>query len=118
MSDSTNIRTLIWDKAKMGKQPESADVDGVVRKIQPSDADFMSLREAARYLRVSISTLYKLASAKKITRYKPGGKLVYFLKADLDDYVLHNRFPSDSEIARTVGKGMSKSKKQKTNCCR
>jgi excisionase family DNA binding protein len=86
----------------------------VERTIQPSDAGIMSMREAAKYLKISMSALYKLTSAKKITHYKPGGKMVYFLKADLDAYVLQNRVPSDTNIAGTIGKGISKSYKQKT----
>ena len=43
----------------------------------------LPLEEAARYLDVSKSHLYKLTSSHKIPHYKPQGKRVYFAKSEL-----------------------------------
>jgi excisionase family DNA binding protein len=51
----------------------------------------MTLAEAATYLHCSRQTLYKLTSRSQIPHFKPNGKRVYFLKADLDARLTRNR---------------------------
>jgi excisionase family DNA binding protein len=51
----------------------------------------MSVQEAAGYLHLAPSTLYKLVSAGVIAHAKPGGKKLLFLRQDLDMYVLRHR---------------------------
>ena len=53
--------------------------------------------EAAAYLRIRRSTLYKWVFEKKIAYVKVGSKLI-FLKSDLDDYLSRNRIASNFEI--------------------
>lgn len=47
--------------------------------------------EACQYLGVSESLLYKLTSTKEIPHYKPRGKMLYFSKEELDNWLLQNR---------------------------
>jgi len=54
--------------------------------------------EAATYLGVSKSTLYKLTHTKAITHYKPGGKLIYFNVADLDEWMQRGCVQSDADV--------------------
>ncbi len=58
----------------------------------------LTLQEAAAYLDISQSYLYKLTSTQQIPHFKPRGKRVYFLKADLDSYLLQNRVKPVDEI--------------------
>ena len=58
----------------------------------------LTLLEAASYLDISQSYLYKLTSNQQIPHFKPRGKRVYFLKADLDSYLLQNRVKPVDEI--------------------
>ena len=51
----------------------------------------LNVREAACYLDVSQSYLYKLTSRRLIPHFKPAGKRIYFLKTDLRDYLLQHR---------------------------
>jgi excisionase family DNA binding protein len=51
----------------------------------------MNLTEAAGYLSISKAHLYKLTSQSLIPHFKPNGKKIVFLKADLDAYLLRNR---------------------------
>jgi len=48
---------------------------------------YMNLDEAALYLDVSISTMYKYVNKKLITYYKPNGRRLYFLQDDLDGFI-------------------------------
>lgn len=53
----------------------------------------MTLAEAALYLHVSKQTLYRFTSQSQIPHFKPNGKRVFFLKADLDAWLTRNRGP-------------------------
>ncbi|MCZ7603093.1 MAG: helix-turn-helix domain-containing protein [Melioribacteraceae bacterium] len=52
------------------------------RKTKP-----LNLVEAAKYLSISQSHLYKLTSQRKIPSHKPNGKYLYFFKEELDEWV-------------------------------
>lgn len=42
------------------------------------------------YIGVSESMLYKLTANKEIPHYKPRGKMIYFAKEELDEWLLQN----------------------------
>lgn len=47
--------------------------------------------EAAQYLSLSHSTLYKLTYQRKIPCHKPNGKYLYFFKHELDEWISGDR---------------------------
>jgi excisionase family DNA binding protein len=75
-----------------------ARIDSLVAKFDGFVVCIMSLADAAKYLRVSKGFLYKLTSRHEIPFHKPHGKLIYFLKQDLDAWALRNRSKSTEEI--------------------
>ncbi|RZL05675.1 MAG: DNA-binding protein [Pedobacter sp.] len=58
----------------------------------------LNLEEAAIYLSLSKSTLYKHTSAGNIPYYKPNGKLILFSRSDLDNWLQSRRIPSNNEL--------------------
>jgi len=63
------------------------------------DNDFMkNVEETCQYLGISKSTLYQLTHKKKIKFYCPNGKLIYFRKEDLDNWLLKNPVKTTEEI--------------------
>jgi excisionase family DNA binding protein len=58
----------------------------------------LSLKEAAEYLGISRSYLYKLTSQERIAHSKPGGKKVYFDKEELDRWALRNPVATHEQI--------------------
>ena len=50
----------------------------------------LTLHEAANYLGLQKSVLYKMTSDKTISFYKPNGKMIYFEKDVLDEWVRQN----------------------------
>jgi len=58
----------------------------------------LTLEEAARYLDLSTSTLYKMTSSNKICFYKPNGKRIYFAKSELDTWLLRNPVKTEAEV--------------------
>lgn len=51
----------------------------------------LNLNEASLYLGISQSFLYKLTSNNKIPHYKPNGKLIYFNRVELEEWMLKNK---------------------------
>jgi excisionase family DNA binding protein len=69
--------------------------------------DILNQNEAALYLGVSKSYLYKLTSSRTIPFYKPAMKLNYFSRAELDTWLLHNRLPTIKELSNINSRNKS-----------
>jgi len=59
-----------------------------------------TIQEAAEYLGLATSFLYKLTSQKKISFFKPNGGKIYFTQNDLDAYLFRNRQLADFEVEK------------------
>ncbi|NCU33335.1 MAG: DNA-binding protein [Candidatus Moranbacteria bacterium] len=58
----------------------------------------LTFDEAAIYTGISKSYLYKLTSTGGIPCYKPNGKVLYFNKPELDNWMLQNRKATTDEL--------------------
>jgi len=67
----------------------AADIEEIKLALRNSKTVFTP-KEAAGYMTIAPSTLYKLTSAGIIPFSKPNGKLIYFSKAGLDQWLLSN----------------------------
>mgnify|MGYP001776109161 FL=1 len=56
--------------------------------------------EAAKYMGVSKSYLYKLTMRQQIPHYKPMGKMVYFNRLELEQWLQNNRVSTANEISQ------------------
>lgn len=56
--------------------------------------------EAAKYMGVSKSYLYKLTMRQQIPHYKPMGKMVYFNRLELEQWLQTNRVSTATEISQ------------------
>src|SRR3977135_324008 len=61
--------------------------------------EIMSLNEAAVYMNISKSFLYKLTWKRKIPFYRPGAKIIFFKRIDLDAWMLGNKVSSIEELS-------------------
>jgi len=52
---------------------------------------FMDIGETAKYLGISINTLYAWNNENRIAYYKPDGKKNYYKLEDLENYVLNDK---------------------------
>ena len=50
-------------------------------------SNYLKFKEAREYLGLSDCGLRRLIRNKLIKHYKPGGKIIYFKKNELDDFV-------------------------------
>ncbi len=60
--------------------------------------EVLTFNEAADYLSVSSSHLYKLTSGNVIPFYKPNNKKIFFKRSELDAWLTSKRVESNSEI--------------------
>ena len=65
-------------------------IENSIQKLSLSIKSILSVEEAAEFLNMKPSYLYKLTSDKKITFFKPLGKLIYFKRSDLEAFLLRN----------------------------
>ena len=70
--------------------------------LQLSSKKYFSIEEAAEYIGISKSTLYKHTAGGQIPFYKPNGKLITFSKDDLDKWLLKTRIPSNEELRASI----------------
>ncbi len=58
--------------------------------LKEKESKLLNATEAAQYLSISNSHLYKLTSQRKIPFHKPSGKYLYFFKRELDEWICRN----------------------------
>lgn len=91
-------------------------IEAVLKKVEPVESlleriallentiyttkRVFTFQEACMYIGVSESMLYKLTSGKEIPHYKPRGKMLYFAKEELDEWLLQNYEPTMDDAAR------------------
>lgn len=74
---------------------------------------YLTMDEAAAYTGMKENQLYHLTSSKQIPFSKPGGKLLFFHKSDLDNYMAGNRTRSKAEINEAADTHLVKLRTQK-----
>lgn len=60
--------------------------------------EVLTTDEVARYMGISKSYLYKLTSRGEIPHYKPLGKVCYFNRREIEEWLQSNRCASTTEI--------------------
>lgn len=53
--------------------------------------EILNVKELCNYLGISRSLVYKLSSTNQLPKYSPGGKLIYFRRSEVDEWVCRNR---------------------------
>lgn len=62
----------------------------------------LSLDEVAMFTGLSKHHLYKLTSAKQIPHYKPNGRIMYFDKQEVTEWMKRNRIATAEEAEQTA----------------
>ena len=74
------------------------EIKNLLQEVQGSPKEVLTSDEAARYMGISKSYLYKLTMRQQIPHYKPMGKMCYFNRAELENWLQNNRVATDEEI--------------------
>ena len=64
----------------------------------------LTFNEAADYMGMSKSCLYKMTSQKIVPHYKPNGKMIFFDLEEIENYLLSVRVKPQREIEEEADK--------------
>ena len=81
-------------------EEQKALADLITANILSTTKEVLTAPEAAKYMGVSLTYLYKLTCRKQIPYYKPTGKVCYFNRKELEEWLQSNRVSTSEEIAR------------------
>lgn len=87
----------------------SRQLEEIQSLLKQKDKKPLNFVEAAKYLSISHSTLYKLSYQRKIPSHKPSGKLLYFFKHELDEWI--SKGSAECRVMNDELKGRKRSKK-------
>ena len=73
--------------------------DLITANIINTTKEVLTSDEASRYMGISKSYLYKLTMLRKIPHFKPMGKMCYFNRLELEQWLQSNRIATDEAIA-------------------
>jgi excisionase family DNA binding protein len=79
------------------------DLENRISKLESSlflIKSILSFDEASEFLNLSKSYLYKLTSSGQIPHYKPQGKMLYFEKSELENWLRQNPVKTNQQVMR------------------
>ena len=77
---------------------QRAMAEAIAQNILISQKLVLSAPEAARYMGVSLSYLYKLTMQGKVPFSKPLGKMCFFDRLELEKFLMSNRQSTAAEL--------------------
>ena len=83
---------------KMEKERKKKVVNMATENTLFCKKEVLTSEEAARYMGISKSYLYKLTMGQKIPHFKPMGKMCYFNRVELEQWLQSNRVATKEEI--------------------
>ncbi len=72
--------------------------DLITANIISTTKAVLTVSECAKYMGVSRSTLYKMMMRHEIPFSKPGGKMCFFSRAEVEAWLMSNRVATSDEI--------------------
>lgn len=90
---SLNIKSL-----KMNTEDLKKMAGELAEKIIFTTKEVLTSDEAAKYMGISKSYLYKLTMRREIPHFKPMGKVCYFNRKELEGFLQGNRVATAAEI--------------------
>ena len=81
----------------MTEEEITAIADRVTANISGNTKEVLTSEEAARYMGISRSYLYKLTMRREVPHFKPTGKIVYFNRVELEQWLQNNRVTTVDE---------------------
>jgi DNA binding domain, excisionase family len=66
--------------------------------------EVLTFAETAQYMGMSKSYLYKLTMRREIPHYKPSGKMCYFNRVEVEQWLQSNRVSTMPEIDKKASK--------------
>lgn len=96
------------------KQKETIlEILSVMRNCMLNTKKMLTVPELAAYSGLSISHIHKLTMARQLPHYKPGGKIIFFKRTEIDDWLLKNPILSKAAISLPIFNDRTKKIKSK-----
>lgn len=80
---------------------------GIMENLLRDAKQVLTLEEAALFMGISKSSLYKMTHKHELPFFRPNGKIVYFEKSELLNWMRQNRSMSEAETKAAATKHMS-----------
>ena len=77
--------------------------------------EVLTVEEAAKFMGMARSSLYKMTSDQTIPFYRPNGKMIFFEKSDILSWIRKNRVSSREEIEEEARLHMQKLSRETKN---
>jgi excisionase family DNA binding protein len=74
------------------------EIDQIANRVIICTKEVLTFEEAARYTGYAKSYLYKLTSQNQIKHYKPTGKVIFFNRLELEQWLQAKRISTLSEL--------------------
>ena len=84
------------------KEEKTISVEESLKTAGIASKGMLTLDETAKYLGMSKGYLYKLTHTRMIPFYKPLGKMCYFKREELEEWLQSNRIPTLNEMSVQV----------------
>src|SRR5690606_887073 len=87
------------EERKMKKDAIANQLEEIKTLLRKKNDKPLNFNQAADYLGFSHSYLYKLTSRKIIPCHRPTGKMLFFSKEELDEWIFENRSQPSKKMA-------------------
>ena len=77
--------------------------------------EVLTVEEAAKFMGMARSSLYKMTSDQTIPFYRPNGKMIFFEKSDILSWIRKNRVSTREEIEEEARLHMQKLSRETKN---
>lgn len=84
----------------MNKEEQRQVADLITANTIFCTKEVLTSDEAAKYMGISKSYLYKLTMTGQVPHYKPMGKMCYFNRQELEQWLQSNRVATSDEIGQ------------------
>ena len=95
------VREIGINESKGTSEEAGREILGTTPPVEVINIDqkaVLTTDETARYMGISKAHLYTLTMKKLIPHYKPMGKVIYFLRSEVESWLQGNRVATLSEI--------------------
>lgn len=92
-------------------QKELEEIKQLLKHQNLENKEIFTIEDAAAYLQLSKSCLYKLTSKREIPFYNPGGKKIYLKKSELQQWIFNCKVDSNLEVDSEIENYLSRNNK-------
>ena len=86
-------------------------LDRIERRLLIANKKVLNFNEACEYTGISRSYMYKLTASRNVPHTKPSGKVIFFDKEKLDEWLLKNAIKTHEELDEETARYSLKKKK-------